>query len=396
MIWFWQLYNVMRSIIKAIIAVAKYLEKLKDQNNPQKEDETTTETEVIEEEPELPVVIEIVEEPKLPATKKDHSVSGDILGFMGIVVGLLGAIYIINKYVVPTYPKAQKTLTGEVGHFKVDEGILSFYKEGSGPPLILIHGLNPGASSHEMEVLFNHYRLKRTVYSLDLLGYGLSERPRIDYTTSIYTKQIHEFIEYVQTLHDTKPEVIALGLTTEYLVTIANESPELLNKIILITPTGLENKTTRLNRICRRAALNFFNLPIVGQGAFNLMTSKLFLNKYLEKRIFVEPRNISYMMLQQYYYTTHVTGAKNAPPFVLSGDLVVENLFQKYLNLKVPTLVIWGTGCESCYKLDAMKAIIKDNKNIDEKVIEKGGLLSHIEKPDQFFNSADKFLNSNI
>ena len=393
MIWFWQLFKVISALMQFLTMIAKHLEKMTAKEAPSEEiEEEPTEVEVIEE--KEPEIIEVIEEPQLPA-KKEHSISGDVFGFIGIVAGLLGAIYVINKYVIPTYPKAQKALTGDVGNFKIEEGILSYYKEGSGPPLVLIHGLNPGASSHEMEVLFNHYRQKRTVYSLDLLGYGLSERPRIDYTTNIYTKQIHEFIEHVKNLHDATPEVIALGLTTEYLVTIANESPELLNKLVLITPTGLENKATRINRICRRMAINFFNLPIVGQSAFNLMTSKVFLNKYLSNRIFVEPRNISYMMLQQYYYTTHVAGAKNAPPFVISGDLVVDNLFQKYLNLKTPTLVIWGTGCENCYKLDAIKAIIKDNKNIEEKVIERGGLLSHIEKPDQFFQAADKFLNSN-
>lgn len=394
MVWFLQLFKFMGYLMKVLIDIAKHLEKLAE-NKASSNGKINVE--VIEKEPELPEIIEeieVFEEPKLPVTK-EHSVSGDVLGFVGIVAGLLGVIYIINKFVIPTYPKAQKTLTGQVKYFKVDEGLLSFYKEGSGPPLIMIHGINPGASSHEMEVIFNNYRTNRTVYSLDMLGYGLSERPEIEYSTNMYTQHIHEFIEYVKTLHNTKPDVIALGLTTEYLVTIANASPELLNKIILITPTGLENKVKRLNSVCRRVAVNFFKLPIVGQGAFNLLTSKTFMNKYLARRIFVEPRNISYLMLQQYYYTTHVAGAKNAPPFIISGDLVVENLLQKYLNLKTPTLVIWGTGCEDCYKLESIKAIMRDNNNIDEKVIEKGGLLSHIEKPDQFFNASDKFLNSN-
>ncbi|MEW5819293.1 MAG: alpha/beta hydrolase [Cyanobacteriota bacterium] len=416
MIWFWQAFKLLKLFISFIKAIKKILDRSDDSDNDLKiEDKITSakdNKEVVEnladtkiEKPvktkkkskpeKIEANIELVgppEEPNLPP-KKDSDPLSFAIGLLGFTAGFIGTVYIINKFFIPKYSKVPKALTGELKYIKVDEGLIAYYKDGNGPPMILLHGINPGASSHEMEVIFNHYRLNRTVYSIDLLGFGQSERPDIEYTPELYIRHISELLNHTKLLHDCKPDVIALGLTTEYIVAIAEKAPELFNKIILISPTGLEKAISKTRCACCKIAVNLFKLPVLGQGLFNLITSKTFLKKYLSSRIFAEPRNLSYLMLQQYYHTTHVDGAKNAPAFYVAGELVIENLFQKYLNLKVPSLVIAGTGSEAYSSYEALSPLTKDNKYIIQKVIDNGGLLSYIEKPDDFFNATNKFLS---
>jgi 3-oxoadipate enol-lactonase len=56
----------------------------------------------------------------------------------------------------------------------------AFSVEGSGPPLILIHGI--GASRHSWDGLIRHLRSEFRCISYDLRGHGLSPRPTPPYT----------------------------------------------------------------------------------------------------------------------------------------------------------------------------------------------------------------------
>lgn len=53
---------------------------------------------------------------------------------------------------------------------------LSCYVAGKGPPLLLVHSVNPAASAAEVRPLFDHYRATRTVFALDLPGFRFSDR----------------------------------------------------------------------------------------------------------------------------------------------------------------------------------------------------------------------------
>ena len=403
MVFFWQIFKILKLFVTFLTALAKLLDsktpKKEEQESIEEIEKVATEIESKEKEdiPSKEKKSEVLipeEDDVLPAKKNSSSVISDLATLAGFTAGFLGVVYLLNRFLVPTYNKDQRSLSGELSHFKVDDGILAYYTDGEGPPLIMIHSLTPGSSSYQMEVIYNKYRMNRTVYALDLLGYGLSERPDIVYSPDLYMRHINEFASMIKTKHHQAPDIIAFGLSTEYTVALADENPDLFNKLILISPTGLENDVNSIKFEFNRAALLFFRLPIVGQGVFNLITSKPVLKQYLANRIFVESRNMSYIMLQQYYHTTHVNGAKNAPSFFVAGELVVNDLFQKYLNIKTPTMIICGTGSERYSKYNAVSTIVKNNEIIQQKTIENGGLLVHVEKPDQFFATADHMLNS--
>jgi pimeloyl-ACP methyl ester carboxylesterase len=335
----------------------------------------------------------------IPAQLRQHVVKEEYdpllkgIGYgLGITAGVFATIHIINKYIVPSYAKPPKALPGDLQGFEVAEGVLNYYQDGEGDPIILIHSINAGASSHEMEEIFNYYRYKRSVYALDLLGYGLSDRPDIPYSPELYIEHLKQFFEYVKEKHNKTPDVVALSLSTEYIVKIAEQTPELIHKMVLISPTGLEDTVDRIKYNLHKAALYLFRFPVLGQGMFNALTSRVALKNYLQNRIFVEPRNLSFLKLQQYYYTTHVKGAKNSPSYFVAGELFVDNIFQSYLNSKVPALIVRGTGNETITQYDAIGTVLKENKKVKETVIENGGLLPYIEKENEFFIVTDKFL----
>ena len=67
-------------------------------------------------------------------------------------------------------------VSGDRFEFDSAAGRLSAYVAGQGPPLLLVHSVNAAASAAEVCPLHEHYRAHRTVFSIDLPGYGHSER----------------------------------------------------------------------------------------------------------------------------------------------------------------------------------------------------------------------------
>lgn len=73
-------------------------------------------------------------------------------------------------------------------------GKVAYSVKGSGKPLVLIHGAKAGSSSavwtKNVKSLAENYR----VYTIDLLGYGASERVNTTYTAYTYASLINDFI----------------------------------------------------------------------------------------------------------------------------------------------------------------------------------------------------------
>ena len=69
-------------------------------------------------------------------------------------------------------PAAEAVLPGERFEF---DGI-SCYTQGSGAPLLLVHSINAAGSAAEVRPLYERYRARRTVFAIDLPGYGHSLR----------------------------------------------------------------------------------------------------------------------------------------------------------------------------------------------------------------------------
>jgi pimeloyl-ACP methyl ester carboxylesterase len=65
--------------------------------------------------------------------------------------------------------------------------------KGEGEPLLLIHGYGAGSWVWEkqMDILSRNYK----VYALDIIGYGFSDRPRIEYTPETYIHFLRDFMD---------------------------------------------------------------------------------------------------------------------------------------------------------------------------------------------------------
>lgn len=238
-------------------------------------------------------------------------------------------------------PKAMDARRATVG---TTAGRLSYYVDDSagGRPLVLIHSINAGASAYEMRPLFETYRGQRSVYALELPGFGFSDRPDVEYTPDMYQRAIGEFLDKVL---DQPADVVALSLSGEFAALAAAAQPGRFNSLTLLSPTGFSapGEESQMNRSRSDAMsdtmLRVFRFPFGGRAFFDLIATMPSIRYFL---------NISFTgspdegLVQYAYQSSHQPGAHHAPLYFLTGRLFSEGIRDRaYAPLTMPVLVIY-------------------------------------------------------
>jgi len=91
---------------------------------------------------------------------------------------LLGAAAAYNAYAKRGVDRIPNYIGGEEGGWSWRGRRISFTKRGAGPALLLIHGIHAAAWSFEWRHNVDYLARDHTVYTIDLLGFGRSDRPK--------------------------------------------------------------------------------------------------------------------------------------------------------------------------------------------------------------------------
>ena len=67
-------------------------------------------------------------------------------------------------------------------------GNIHYTKIGEGKPVLLVHDLSPASCSYEWHSVRRELAKNHTVYTIDLLGFGRSEKPNLTYTNYLYVQ----------------------------------------------------------------------------------------------------------------------------------------------------------------------------------------------------------------
>ena len=121
----------------------------------------------------------------------------------------------------------------------------------------------------EMREPFKRLSEKFHVYAPDLLGYGLSDRPDIDYTPEVYIRLIEDILREVI---EQPAAVIASSLTAAHAIEAAQLNPEWITALVLICPTGVRSLLKQST--VGKALEEYFKLPILGLGGYNALASR--------------------------------------------------------------------------------------------------------------------------
>lgn len=284
-------------------------------------------------------------------------------------------------------------LEGERFEFDSNAGRLSCYRDGSGPALLLIHSINAAASAAEMRPLYDHYRATRTVFALDLPGFGFSERSDRVYSPRLMTDALLALVRLIrERCGDVPIDACALSLSCEFLVRAAVETPTVFRTLALVSPTGFSGTRSR-----RAAPGTTYALPWLyrilrgpgwGRSLYDVLTRPAVIRYFLRRTW--GSKSIDERLWQYDVLAARQPGAEHAPLYFLSAGLFSADIHTLYDQLSLPVWLSHGVrGDFTDYRGTSM---LSHRPNWRIKVFPTGA-LPHFEVPDQFVAEYERFLS---
>jgi pimeloyl-ACP methyl ester carboxylesterase len=285
-------------------------------------------------------------------------------------------------------------LSGERVEFASPAGRLSVYVAGQGPPLLLIHSINASASAAEMRPLHEHYRATRTVFSVDLPGYGFADRSDRHYTPRLMTDAVHAVTEQIGARCGPAPiDALALSLSCEYLARAAVEVPQRYRSVALVSPTGFRGLRPWRGAPGSTRGQPWLYKALRGPGkgwggaVFRALTKPGVIRYFLCRTW--GSKDIDEALWAYDVLTTKAPGAEHAPLHFLSANLFSADIHTVYERLEMPVWMSHGVrGDFTDYR---GKVIVETRPNWQFSVFPTGA-LPYFEVPAAFCKAFDHFL----
>ncbi|MFZ2509679.1 MAG: alpha/beta fold hydrolase [Gordonia sp. (in: high G+C Gram-positive bacteria)] len=132
----------------------------------------------------------------------------------------------------------------------------AFRIAGEGPALLLIHGI--GDNSSTWEGVISELARDYTVIAPDLLGHGLSDKPKADYSVAAFANGMRDLLVV---LGITKVTVVGHSLGGGVAMQFCYQFPRFVQRLVLVAPGGV---TAEVNPALRAVAIP--GVPFVLQG----------------------------------------------------------------------------------------------------------------------------------
>ena len=230
-------------------------------------------------------------------------------------------------------------LVPEAKYADVGEGLRIHYQEhGTGEPLLWLHGSGPGASGWSN---FKHnypYFAERGFRCIvpDTLGYGYSSKPEDrPYTLDFLGGKVKALLD---ALGVERCAVVGNSHGGAMAIWLALEHPELVSKLVVMGPGGLED---------REAYMAMKGIRSMAKAFFGGITRES-MRKVFELQLW-DPSLVTDGLIEE---RTQI--AELQPKHVLSS-MVVPNLSPRLGEIRCPTLGLWGVNDQFCPASGAMK-----------------------------------------
>ena len=265
----------------------------------------------------------------------------------------------------------------------------AFIKLGSGPALLLLHGL--GCDHTTWLPVVQALSRRYTVIAPDLLGHGLSAKPRADYSVGGYANGMRDLLTV---LGIDKVTVVGHSFGGGVAMQFAYQFPERTERMVLVAPGGLGPEVTKAIRMITlpgfHQAMGLVTLPGLRQvtkaSLRALATSGIAGTRDLDEVAeivdsFKDPRTRRAIR--------HVVSA-----VVDWRGQIVTMVDRAYLTQAMPMCVIWGTE-DSVIPVRHAGIVAELAPGATVEVIANAGHFPHKDHPQRFVRIVDEFVRSN-
>jgi pimeloyl-ACP methyl ester carboxylesterase len=312
-----------------------------------------------------------------------NSLLNSVLKFSVIFFGIILMLLLIFRTPDVSVDSLKIQYTDSNSHFMSVDGLEVHYKdEGSGTPIILLHGTS--ASLHTWdgwtkELIKNNYRVIR----MDLPAFGITGANKDNlYDLPSYSEFLTDFVNQLE-LDKFILAGNSLGGSISWHYTSNN--PEKVQKLILLDPAGFPSKKER------PLVFELAEIPILNQ-ILKHITPKSLIKDNLEQ-VYFDDSKVTENLVDRYHQMILREGSRAA--FIERAKLEGQDYTELLYTIKSPTLIIWGEDdlwipVEDSFKFKERMA------NSSLVIMKETGHVPMEEKPIESVALALSFLNLEI
>lgn len=296
-----------------------------------------------------------------------------------------GTIYTINKS-ISIISNTQAVLSNPNGlRYEWRFGNIFYTKQGEGKPILLIHDLTCGSSDLEWKLIVKNYAKNHTVYTIDLLGCGRSDKPTITYTNFMYVQLITDFIKNII---GHRTDVVATGSSSSIVLMACYNDNSLFDKIMLINPAYIE--TASYSKINTKLSKLLLEMPLIGTLIFNMNNTRQTYRNLFQNKYFYNPFAVKNSDIKNYYDAAHYGKTSSKYLFAsMDAGYTGINTSRALKDINNSIYILSGEFDEDSREIAADYHDL--NPSIEISVINKTKHLPQLENPNSVLNAMSIF-----
>jgi len=275
-------------------------------------------------------------------------------------VGTIPGMAPSSGFALPTLPNLRETA--------VFSRKICYYDIGRGSPLVLVHGV--GGDADQWAFCLDTLAASRRVIALDLLGFGRSDKPLIDYRIAGFVEVLERFLD---NLGIARAHLLGHSLGGWIVAAFALKLPQRVDRLVLTDAAGIDEGACEMPvdlRISTRASMR-----------------RAFEGMFYDKSMVTEE-------LVDLAYSLHLQ--RGDAPTIRS---VLESLAQpeekldgRLAALQAPTLLLWGDN-DAVAPLSLAHAFHGGIAGSRLQIIDHCGHIPPLERPKEFAAAVTNFLD---
>jgi pimeloyl-ACP methyl ester carboxylesterase len=252
-----------------------------------------------------------------------------------------------------------------------------YIEQGSGPTLVLIHGMFGDYTDWEpaLEPLSQNFH----IIAVDLPGFGLSDKPDLDYSADFFLRSLQAFLSAINVNHAT---LVGNSFGGELAILYALEHPKAVDALVLVSSGGLRPFTKEERD---QVAIRFSeaNLARLSPQIHELIFAPIFARHTAHRERYLAKQNLKLERADR---------AEYARSLFRSMKLAAElDLMDRLTEISCRTLLVWGDA-DPVFPLEIAQAALERLRSAELVIVPQASHALQLDAPGEFVDAVTRFL----